>query len=71
MEGNKPTRRRGTFAAPVRKSDKDSVILQEMRKMLAEGIYLTDGGLPDLEALSDRTGFRVSKTDRDRLMKKV
>lgn len=75
MEGRKPTRRRGDFAAPVGKSkslsDADGAIVNEMRKMLDEGIYLTDEGKPDTEALSDRLQFRVSAKVRDRLMKEL
>lgn len=77
MEGHKPSRRRGDFAAPVEEGRSkpvqvsDADILSEMREMISEGIYLTDEGKPDTEALSDRLGIRVSAKVRDLLLKEV
>ena len=75
MEGHEPSRRRGVFRAPAKKGKSEPVsderILAEMREMISEGVYLTDEGKPDTEALSDRLDFRVSAKVRDLLMKEM
>lgn len=72
MEGRKPTRRRGNFAAPAAKPDNsDEAVLRVMREMISEGKDLTADEAPEAPALSTRLGFQVGSKRRDLLMKKL